>query len=475
MSIYEYIVVGAGISGLSAAYTLHQHQAKVLVVEARPTVGGALCSEQTSDGFVLEHGTQTVSSSGSELWQHFDDLGIAQEYVISTSQRTYVPRNGVLHPIPLSPMDFLHSRLLSASGKMRMLFEPLLPRAATSDESVAAFFSRRLGAEVTRRLVDPFVAGVYGGNPSELSMRALFPSLWEMEQRHGSLVRGLLASSKTNHKDGCGGSYGRRDTFSFQRGLATWPKALAQALGPDRVWLNTSAVEIAPDRQIWQVTVRSNGHEQVLQTERIILAVPSDVVAALVKDLEPAAAEALQTIAYPPLAVIHLGYRREDIAHPLDGLGILCPTHETCQAMGTLWMSTIFPSHAPDGKVLITAFVGGACNADLALHDEAHLVDLICHEQQVLIGARGEPVLVRVERWPRSIPQYDAGYIRRMGACNRLEARWPGLYLLSNYRKGFSVEDCWKKARKLSESLVLDRKVRMEIYETVTDGEYQPA
>jgi protoporphyrinogen/coproporphyrinogen III oxidase len=450
---YDCIIIGAGISGLSTAYALAQRNASLLVVEAQGHVGGALYSETTPDGFVLEHGTQTVSSNDPEVWQHFAQLGIDSACTTTDYQRTYILLGGVLQPVPLSPLDFVRSPLLSPAAKLRMLAEPFLPRAVTADESVATFFHRRLGSEVARHIVDPFVTGVYSGDPGELSIRSLFPSLWELEQRHGSLAWGMLARAMRTNVGKAG--RGRRKTFNFVQGLATWPRAIANALGEERVWLQTQAVALKPAPHGWQVVVTRHGQPETLNAATVVLAVPATVAAGLVSDLDETAARALQNVSYPPLAVVHLAYPRSAVAHRMDGIGMLCPTYEQSMTIGTLWMSTIFPSHAPSGMVLTTAFVGGAAHPYIAAESDETLVAMVKAEQQQLIGARGEPALARVLRWSCSIPQYDANHSWREGAYNRLEARWPRLYLLSNYRHGFSVEDCWKKGRHLGEHMVL--------------------
>lgn len=450
MQTYDCIVVGAGISGLSAAYTLYKRGASVLVVEKLPRIGGAIWSEQTDDGFVLEHGTQTISSEDPALWQHFADLGIAAKRIVSDTQRMYLPYNGALHRLSLSPPALMRSPILSLPGKLRVLAEPFLPRAVTPDESIAQFFTRRLGSEFTHTLVEPFVSGVYGGDLNELSMRALFPNLWTMEQRYGNLVRGAMATM-------WGHDTNRRETFGFQGGLATWPHALADALPPENIWLQASAVALKPDEQCWELTVERGGQHDVIHASRVILAVPAYAAAHLVADLEPVADHSLQTLHYPPLAVVHLAYRRDAIPHPLDGFGVLYASHTRSSALGMLWMSTIFPGCAPEGMVLITTFVGGSRAPEIAHKTSDELVAIIHREQHQQLGIRDEPSLAHVRSWAHAIPQYDAAHERRVATFNRLEARWPGLHLISSYRQGFSVESCWEQARDVAENMVLVR------------------
>lgn len=452
MQTYDCIVVGAGISGLSVAYGLSRRDARVVVVERAATVGGALCSETTDDGFVLDHGTQTISSDNPTLWQHFGELGIAQDRLIAKSQRVYLPHRGHLQPLSISPFSMVRSPLLSTRGKLRLFAEPLLPRTRAEDESITSFFDRRLGPEFMRGVVDPFVAGVFGGDPDNLSMRSMFPHLWKLEQHHGSLTWGLISQiiSKKQHN-----GHQKRETFNFRRGLGSWPSALADALGPDRVWTNTEATAVTPEERGWSVTISRDGHQEKLFANRLVLAVPAHVAARLVADIEPAAAESLKAMAHPPLSVIHLGYHRDDITHPLDGFGMLCPRQEQCHTLGNLWMSTTFAGRAPDGSVLTTTFVGGARRPELAMQDDEAIISMVKEEQQQLIGARRPPQMVRLVRWQHSVPQYDAAHPQRVGMCNRLEARWPGLYLAGNYRDGFSAEHCWERGKTLAEEMVL--------------------
>jgi oxygen-dependent protoporphyrinogen oxidase len=451
MESVQYVVVGAGISGLSVAYGLHRRNADVLLLEAASTVGGVMQSEQTAEGYVLEHGPNTVVSNDPDLWQAFADLGIANERLVAghAGSKRYILFNGAPEPIPMSPGALLRSPLLSTAAKWRVLAEPFLPRAVTPDESVINFFSRRLGLEPAQNLVDPFVSGVYAGNPRELSMRAAFPRLWEAEQRHGSIIRGMLAGSGAQKSK----PKGKRELFGFQCGLTTWPQAIVRALGAERVWLNTQALRLQPVDGKWRLTVLRAGRETVIPASYVILAVPAYVVADLVADLDALVSQALRTIPYPPMAVVHLGYRRADIAHPLDGFGMLCPSKERRMILGTLWPSTLFPGRAPANTVLTTVFVGGASNPAVALQEDDALVNTVHGEQQALLGARSAPIMSRVIRWPRAIPQYVAGHVKCLAAIERLEAVWPTLRLAGNYRNGVSTIQCWKDGQELAARL----------------------
>lgn len=456
MNSYDCIVIGAGISGLSTAYELQQRGASLLVVEAGADVGGSIRSERTAEGFLLENGPNTVVSSDPTMDQHLASLGLTNERMVADRKgaRRYVLLGGTPELIPMSPSAFFKSRILSTPAKVRLLAEPFIPRAVTPDESVAAFFKRRLGGELANNLVDPFVSGVYAGNPRELSIRSTFPMLWEAEQRRGSIVLGMLFPGQKKRKKG---PRKRSEMLSFRDGLITWPRAIVQALGRDRVWLNTPVTSLRPDEQGWYVSVLHNQQEEVVYAHQVVLAVPADAASRLLADVDAVTAQALQTIPYPPVAVVHLGYRQSDVEHPLDGFGMLCPSQERRRILGTLWTSTLFPGRAPQGFVLMTTFVGGAQRPELAQQDEEELIEQVAEEQRALVGARGEPVFARVTRWNRAIPQYIADHTTRMAAVERLESIFPTLHLVGNYRDGVSVERCWHKGHELGKYMPLPR------------------
>jgi oxygen-dependent protoporphyrinogen oxidase len=413
----------------------------------------SLASETTPEGFVLDFGPNTVTSKHPALWQEFRDLGIGDELLTADRRggRRFILLDGKPALIPTSPAQALRTPLLSPLAKLRMLAEPLLP-PAPSDESVAAFFARRLGPEPAARLVDPFVSGVYGGDPGATSVRAAFPSLWAAEQRAGSLLAGMLTAPRGSRRPQ-GEPRPRSLLFSFPEGLAAWPRAYARALGSDNIWASATATALRPVSGGWQLAVARGGRTQQAEAEQIVLATPAFVAAELVTRLDRAAAAALRAIPYAPLAVVHLGYERAQVAHPLDGFGLLCPALERRNVLGVLWPSSLFPDRAPAGAVLTTSFVGGARMAHLLRQGDEELLALTRAELGAMLETRGAPLLARVTRWERAIPQYSAGHLERVAILDRLEADWPGLHLLGNYRGGVSVEKCWQAGKTLAQRI----------------------
>jgi oxygen-dependent protoporphyrinogen oxidase len=450
---YDCIIIGAGISGLSLAYELKKAGQRVLLLEASARVGGAINSDLSNEGFVLESGPNTVVSKDPALWQHFSELGIEDQRLVArpTSSKRYVLRNGQLSPLPMGPGSFFRTPLLTRMAKLRIFAEPIMPRAPTSDESVAAFFSRRVGMDITQQFVDPFVSGVYAGDPDQLSIRAAFPRMWEAEQRGGSLIRGMLTAPRP--KRAKGQPRPKNEMFNFERGLSTWTEALGAALG-DAIWLNTRATKVQEQNGTWAIQVERQGEQIELSSRRLVIATPADVAADLIGNLDYAAANALRAIPYPPVIIVHLGYRRDQVEHPLDGFGMLCPIREKRRVLGVLWPSSLFPGRAPEGMLLTSSFLAGARRPEQAKLSEAELIELAVADHRELVGAKGDPVLARVFVAKRAIPQYTIGHLSRIAAVERMEAAHSGLHLLANYRGGISVPQCWTNACALAEQIV---------------------
>ncbi|MCU0490856.1 MAG: protoporphyrinogen oxidase [Chloroflexaceae bacterium] len=463
MNSYDCVVVGAGISGLSAAFALKRAGASVLVVEASDRVGGAMQSE-TKAGYVLDNGPNTVTSRDPLLNAHFVHIGIENKRVTAdrSGARRFILLNGKPELIPMSPSDLFKTPLLSTAGKLRMLAEPLLPRSPMADESIQSFFARRIGAQAAANLVDPFVSGVYAGDPTATSVKAAFPSLWEAEQRGGSIVRGMLTRPRaeerprTNEKGNPAFKEGPKQKsvlFSFQTGLGAWPQAIARALGPGKVWLNSPATGLRRTATGWELSVSKNGTPTLVEATTVILACPAFAAAGLVEALDAEASTALRSIPYVPMAVVHLGYKREQVAHPLDGFGVLCPSGERRQVLGILWSSSLFEGRAPEGHVMTTTFVGGARTPHLAQQSDEALIELTTREHESILGASGEPAFAHVVHWNHAICQYTAGHSERVARLATTEAANPGLHFLGNYRDGVAVEKCWHHGTALGEQL----------------------
>ena len=439
-------VIGGGITGLTAAWHLQRAGVPVRVFEASATPGGAIGSTR-HDGWLLEAGPNSLLEGSAEVAAFIDAIGLGSRrlYAADLAKNRYVVRGGKLVPMPASPIGFLQTRLFSLSAKIGLLSEPFRARSAPdSAESVAEFVERRLGREFLDYAVNPFVGGVYAGDPRQLSVRYAFPKLHALEQEHGSLLRGAL-----KRRNASGGPKGR--IFSFPEGLAELPRALAHLLG-NTVHFSTPVSTVRRTEGHWEVVSECGGKSRAEKFSAVICALPADALATLRFEGVPGAARlaAMREIPHPAVVSIFAGFRRKEVAHPLDGFGLLMPEVEQRRILGALFSSTLFPGRAPEGHVAITTFVGGVRSPQLAQLDDAALKQLVREELSELLGVQGDPVFFNVRRWPRAIPQYTLGYARFKEIFEAVESAAPGLYFGGNARDGISLANCIASGRRLA-------------------------
>jgi len=439
-------VIGGGVTGLSAAWHLRRRGLRAIVFEARARPGGVMASMRDGD-WLLETGPNTLFENTPEITAFINELGLGPRRLGASpaAKKRYVVRAGVPVALPDSPLSFAASPLLSWPAKLGLLKEPFIRRAPEGrEESVAEFVTRRLGREFLDYIVNPFVAGVFAGDPAELSVRHAFPKLYALEHEHGSLLRGALA--RRNASAGPRGSM-----ISFPDGLGEIPRALARSLGDD-FRPNHAVTAVRRAGPAWRISFTTGGLRGEEDFSAVVCALPPDGLAGLAFEGVPATEglAALRTIPQPPVASVFLGYRREDVAHPLDGFGLLTPAVEQRRILGTLFSSTLFPGRAPAGHVALTTFVGGTRQPELGRAGDRELLDTVQGELTALLGVRGQPVIARVQHWPRAIAQYTVGFQRHKDACAAAEAGAPGLFLGGPCRDGVSLSHCILAGQRLA-------------------------
>jgi len=440
--IVDAIVVGAGISGLVAAHRLKRSGFAVQVIDAGARTGGVIGTVER-DGCRFERGPNSALDTTPLIGELVDDLGLGTElrFAAEAAAKRYVVRNGVLIALPMSPGAFLSTRLFSPAAKLALLREPFVRASAPdAEESIAAFVRRRLGAEFLDYAIDPFVAGIYAGDPEQISVRAAFPKLHALEQRWGSLIRGQIGGARERRRQ-AETAKNTAKSFSFAGGMQVLTDALAAAVGA--VALDTRAVRFECDAAgVFTLHTERSGEPAAWRARAVVLAVPADRAAALVRGRAPDAAAALESIAYAPVATVATAYPVSAVAHPLDGFGCLVPRKEQRRILGVLFSSTMFEGRAPAGTVLLTTFVGGARHPDLPGLPEADIAALAHAEHGALLGARGAPLFQAVTRWPRAIPQYTLGHQGRVARAEAAAGALPGLYFCASWKGGVSVGDC---------------------------------
>ncbi len=429
-------VIGAGISGLSTALELRSRGADVTVLEGSEHAGGVITTVRR-DGFLIEAGPTSLSAT-AQLEALIRQLGLDAERIGAdpAAHRRYIVRDGAPVALPSGPLSLVTTRALSGGAKLRLMREPLVRVATgTDDESVADLVRRRFGEEILTYLVNPAVAGIYAGDPARLSARHAMPMMYDAERKHGSLLRGATRELRARR-----GTVAQPGITSFRDGLGTLTQAMTRALGSDLRCSNW-VTGLTRDASAWRVHLA--GRAGTLAADAVVYAGPAHGIGALA--LPPALqsdAARIAALDHPPLSTLALGFRRSDVAHPLDGFGMLVPAAERRDLLGVLFSSSIFAGRAPAGQVLLTCFVGGARQPDLGEAPLDTILPLVLNDLRELLGVRGTPTLVHHTCWPRAIPQYEVGHQEVLDAATRIERALPGLHLGGQWRAGVSLGDC---------------------------------
>jgi protoporphyrinogen/coproporphyrinogen III oxidase len=434
-------IVGGGITGLTVALQLQKAGFNPLVYDAAPQAGGVI-STGNRDGFRFEAGPNSLQENNREIGRLIEMLNLQAEVIEANpeAKRRYIVRGGKPVAAPSSLPSFVKTPLLSAGGKIRLFKEPFVkPAPKEQEESMADFTRRRLGQEALDYLVNPFVAGIFAGDPGRLSVRYAFPRIHEMERKNGSLFRGMMAAGKTRKSKGLPKSR----LISFRTGLARLTEKAAEQLDK-HIYHETVVESVQAKNGGWELIASRFGRRLRDTYDAVVFALPPDALAALKIERHDSAIglPSLKEILQPPVTTLALGFRREQIQHPLDGFGMLIPAKEQRNILGALFSSTLFPDRAPEGHVLLTLFIGGMRQPEVANLDDRALVQHAMKDLQELLGASGEPVFTHIHRWPRAIAQYEIGHGRFIRDIDSFEQDNPGLFVAGTSRDGISVGQC---------------------------------
>lgn len=434
-------VIGGGISGLCVAYWLKKEDFEVQLFEKNDRTGGVIISER-SNGFLVDIGPNSALETSEVLKELISDLGLEDQkiYGNDSSGKRYILKQGKLMAVPTSALAFIQSRLFSWKAKLRLLKEPFIKRTSGEDIALADFVRYRLGREFLDYAINPFVAGVYAGDPRQLSTATGFPKLYALEQKYGSLIKGAVQGARERKKRK-EVAKNRARMFSFTDGMQVLTDALAANL-PQEIHKHTTVHQLTRQEAGYQLAYSQNGHSQVRTFDQVVVCVPTFAMEQLLAPLAlPEELQILSEVYYPPVSVVFTGFRKADIPRKLDGFGFLVPEVENRDILGSLWSSAIFPGWAPADHVAFTSFVGGTRQPDHSRLPEEDLVRLVLGELTDILGIKGPPVFTHVKKWERAIPQYRMGYQQVQDLLDDLEHRFPGLYFAGNYRRGISVGD----------------------------------
>jgi len=460
MTTRRVVVIGAGVAGLAAALRVRERDpaAEVSVLEAAARAGGTVATERT-DGFLIETGADSVITEKPWALALATRHGFA-ERLIGTSEgerRTYVVHAGRLHALPdgflmLAPTalwPLATSSLFTLRGKLRMGLDLVLPRGRfRGDESLASFVRRRLGREALERVADPLVGGIYSANPERLSLAASMPRFLDLERKHRSVILGLRVGASAAARQGAGARYG---LFASHRdGMGAFVDEMVRRLPPGALRLRTRVDVLAHEGGRWQVLADGTP----VGADAVIVGIPAYAAARLLAPLDTALARELEAIDYASAATVTLGYRQADVRAGLRGFGFVVPHVEGRPLIACTYSSRKYAGRAPEGFELLRAYVGGTRRPELVERSDDDLVQTVRGELRALAAITAEPVLTRVARQRRAMPQYAVGHLERVAAIERRLDAWPALQLAGAAYRGVGIPDCIRSGETAADAVL---------------------
>ena len=468
------IVIGGGISGLSAAYTLCRQAGEAglpldcTVLEAAPVWGGKIVTHRVGD-LIMEAGPDSFLSQKPWALELCEQLGLADQLINTNpmEKKAFVFSRGRLHELPeglvtfvphqLGP--FLRSGLLSWHGLARMGLDLVIPKQRTErDESLASFFRRRFGAEAFERVMEPLMAGIYAGDAEQMSLRATFPRFHELEQRHGSVIRGMMAARKARLAPGRGSAPGRTMFVTLRNGLGDLTDTLVERLRKDGAILKASTRVAAlrvRSHQLgrWMYDVISD-EGSAISADALIIALPAYGASDLVRPLSPAAAGLLEQIPYASTATVSLVYESRALTTRLEGSGFVVPRVEGRELLAATWTSLKWPHRASPHDVSVRCYVGGVGREAVLRQDDDLLIGCVREELRAIAGITATPRYVEVNRWERAMPQYLLEHVELVGRIEAAMSRFGGLALTGAAYHGVGIPDCVKDGTRAATALV---------------------
>lgn len=460
------VIIGGGISGLAAAYALEkQRQAGVdvdyVVIEKDDYLGGKIVTD-FKDDYIIDGGPDCFIMEKPWAFALAKELGLEDDllntndafkgsYILSKGKLHEIP-DGLMMMVPTKIIPFVTTGLFSWPGKIRMAMDLVIPKKKKmEDESLESFVVRRLGREALDRIAEPLVGGIHAGDPANMSILASFPRFINMEQEHGNLIKGMLASRKKAAEAAKNRPPGPKRTYflSFKQGMSELIKGVAAAIDKSKVRLNTGVNRIIKTESGYELDLTTN---EKIEADAVICTTPAFDAAAILSDVSVELSKQLSKIPYTSSATVSLAYDRSDIRHDLSGYGFIIPKVENREIMAVTWTSQKWPHRAPDGKVLIRAFVGGPHGQDKVFLDDAAMLSMVEREVKDIMGIDKEPLFARIYRWERGMPQYIVGHLDILKKIDSLTGSCPGLYLTGSAYRGVGIPDCINNATKAIDS-----------------------
>lgn len=449
----DIIIIGAGLTGLTLGYYLKKAGKNFMIIEKNSSTGGVIGTD-TADGFIFEKGPNTGVLSNPEIAWLFEELknDCTLETGDQSAKKRYILKNKVWKALPSGPLSAVNTPLFTFVDKLRILAEPFRKPGADPDETVAQLVRRRMGKSFLDYAVNPFISGIYAGDPEKLITRFALPKLYALEHNYGSFIKGGVAKSREHKSD-----YEKKATkevFSVKGGLGMLVAALSGNIGLERILVGSEKTVV--NRTSSGYTVQSGNMPEGKRTfvaKTVITTTGAFALPALLPFVSASAMEKITALDYARVVQVSAGYKNWD-GMKLDAFGGLVPEVEKRKILGILFPSAIFAGRAPIGGALLSIFLGGIRNPGMIDKNDSELTSIVLEELKETMGSTKMPDLLRINRYMHAIPQYDIKSAARLESIENIQSENPGLILAGNIRDGIGMADRVKQAKTISEQLI---------------------
>ncbi|HEX2975269.1 MAG TPA: protoporphyrinogen oxidase [Bacteroidales bacterium] len=451
----DVIIIGAGLTGLSLAHFLKKAGKKPLVLEKENNSGGVIATT-AENGFVFEKGPTTGVLSTPEIARLFEDLDgrCTLETADTKAAKRYILKNNKWTALPSGPVSAVTTPLFTLNDKFRILGEPFRKPGNDPDETVAQLVRRRMGVSFLNYAVNPFVAGVYAGDPEKLVTRYALPKLYNLEQKYGSFVKGSFGKAREKKTEV--EKKATRAVFSVKAGLGNMINALTDSISKGNIITGCENITVKPLSKGYSVSFRNNNGElHEVDAMNVVTTTGGYALGEILPFIPADKMEKITSLTYAKVVQAGVGYKRWS-GMPLDAFGGLVPAVEKKKILGILFPSAIFECRAPEGGALLSVFLGGIRNPELYESSDSEITDIILSEISGTLYNKNTPDLIRIHRYVHAIPQYEITSGARFEAIRQIQEAHPGLILGGNIRDGIGMADRVKQAKNIADLITIN-------------------
>lgn len=450
----DIVIIGAGLTGLTLAYYLKKQGLDILLIEKAEKAGGVINTEN-ENGFVFETGPNTGVVGNPEVAELFEELeGLCEfEAADPSAKRRLIWKKGKWHALPSGLISAATTPLFTIKDKFKVLGEPFRKKGENPEENLADLVKRRLGVSFLNYAIDPFISGIYAGNPEYLIPKYALPKLYALEQNYGSFIKGSIQKAKEK-KNNPRLQKATKDVFSAKGGLGQITKALTEKIGAENFIFNAANTNINPKEKGFEITTELNKEPVQINAKKVVTTSGGPNLFTLLPFLTKEEKAPFEALKYASVVQAIVGFKKWE-GIPLNAFGGLVPTIENKNILGALFTSSFFSKRAPKNGALISVFMGGTKRPDIFEMSEKNIHSMLKKELEEMLGLDNfSPDLLKIYKYKYAIPQYGLSSAQRFETIKNVQEKYPGLFMAGNIRDGIGMADRIKQARTLVEELI---------------------